>query len=509
MILRMNTSKQIKFGAILSYLSIAFNIISGLLYTPWMVETIGKSQYGLYTLANSVITLFLVDFGLSSATGRYLSKYNAAGDKVGAERFLGAIYKLYLLIDAIILCALTVVFFLIDEIYVNLTPAELEQFKVVYVISVLLSVVNFPFVTFNGILTAYEKFVPLKLADLLYRVFNIAFTVIALLMGYGLYALVSVHAVVGLLSLLLKYLVIRRTVPLKANFCRTDRGIYRDIFGFSVWVTVSSLAQRLIFNITPSVLGIVANSGAIAVFGVVTTIEGYAYTITTAINGMFMPRIAKIMAGKNVESDLNQLFISVGRFQMAVNGLIVVGFAILGRSFIGLWMGEGFEQAFAGILLVLIPGLFYNPLQIGNTAMVVEKKVKQTAVVYLTMGLVNITLSFPLSKLLGVTGACISICVAYSVRNILLHIIYHRELPLDIFAFMKACYVKMSLPMLLTLACGAAVNRLIHDSGWAVLILKGAIVVIAYLTLMFFFALEKAERRNITARLKKKLTKET
>ena len=214
----MNASKQIKFGALLSYLSIAFNIISGLLYTPWMVETIGKSQYGLYTLANSVITLFLVDFGLSSATGRYLSKYNAAGDKEGAERFLGAIYKLYLLIDAVILCALTVVFFLIDEIYVNLTPAELEQFKVVYVISALFSVINFPFVTFNGILTAYEQFVPLKLADLFYRAFNIGFTVIALLMGYGLYALVTVHAAVGLLTLVCKYLVIRKAVPVKASF---------------------------------------------------------------------------------------------------------------------------------------------------------------------------------------------------------------------------------------------------------------------------------------------------
>ena len=174
----MDNSKQIKFGALLSYIAIAFNIVSGLLYTPWMVEAIGKSQYGLFTLANSVIILFLMDFGLSSATGRYLAKYNAAGDKEGAERFLGAVYKLYLILDVAILCVLTVVFFLIDGIYVNLTPEELSQFKVVYVISALFSVINFPFVTFNGILTAYEKFVPLKLADLLYRVFNIAFTVV-------------------------------------------------------------------------------------------------------------------------------------------------------------------------------------------------------------------------------------------------------------------------------------------------------------------------------------------
>lgn len=501
----MNNSKQLKLGAILSYVAIAFNVISGLLYTPWMVETIGKSQYGLYTLANSIITLFLVDFGLSSATGRYLSKYNATGDREGAERFLGAIYKLYLLIDAVILVALTVVFFLIDKIYVNLTPGELEQFKVVYVISTLFSVINFPFVTFNGILTAYEKFVPLKMADILYRVCNIGFTVIALLMGYGLYALVIVHAAVGLLNLLFKYIVIKKTIPLKTRFTRTDIGIYREIFSFSIWVTVSSLAMRLIFNITPSILGIVADSGAIAVFGVVTTIEGYAYIITKAMNGMFMPRIARIMATGNAKGELNRLFVAVGRLQSVINGLIVVGFAILGRSFIDLWMGEGYEEAYAGILLVLIPGLFYNPLQIGNTAMVVEKKVNMTAMVNLITGVINVVLSFVFSKLYGVIGACISICVAYSVRDILLHFIFQRELPLDVLAFMKACYGRMCLPFVATLICGWAINRILPDAGWLVFVIKGAIIAVLYLVLAFAFGLNRKEQLIAIERVKRVL----
>ena len=307
----MKSSRQIKWGAILSYVSIAVNIISGLLYTPWMVATIGESQYGLYTLANSVITLFLVDFGLSSATGRYLSKYNAEGDQESAERFLGVVYKLYLLIDAVILTILVSVFFLMDRIFVNLTPAELEQFRVVYAISAVFSVINFPFVTFNGILTAYEKFIPLKIADLLYRLCNVSFTVIALLLGYGLYALVAVHAVVGILTLVFKYILIRRLTPAKVRFGNTDRGLYREIFGFSIWVTISALAGRLVFNITPSILGIVANSTAIAIFGIVTTIEGYVFSITTAISGIFMPRISRIVAGTHAEDDLNLLFLNV------------------------------------------------------------------------------------------------------------------------------------------------------------------------------------------------------
>ena len=207
----MNSSKQIKLGAILSYFAIAFNIIAGLLYTPWMVAQIGKSDYGLYTLANSLITLFLVDFGLGQAVSRYVSKYRAEGDEEKVNKFLGLVYKLYFIIDAAIFVVLLVVFFFIDAIYVNLTPAEIEKFKVVYIISASYAVFNFPFVTFNGILTSYEQFVPLKLADLICKVLTIGMTVIALLCGLGLYALVAVHVVSGLFTLILKFISIKKS----------------------------------------------------------------------------------------------------------------------------------------------------------------------------------------------------------------------------------------------------------------------------------------------------------
>lgn len=499
----MNSYKQIKLGALLSYLSIAVNIISGLLYTPWMVDTIGKSQYGLYTLANSVITLFLVDFGLSSATSRYLSKYNAEGDREGAERFLGAVYKLYLLIDAAILLILSTVFFLMDRIFVNLTVAELEQFRVVFAISAIFSVINFPFVTFNGILTAYEKFVPLKLADLLYRLCNVGFTVIALLLGYGLYALVMVHAAVGLLVLAFKYMIIRKTIPLKVNFNHPKKEIYRELMGFSIWTTVSALAGRLVFTITPSILGIVANSAAIAVFGIVNTIEGYTYSITTAINGLFMPKISRIVAGNKREENLNALFLNVGKFQYILNGLIITVFAVVGQNFICLWMGEDFLHAYGGVLLVLIPGLFYNSLEIANTTMVVTNKVKLKAAINVVSGVANICLSFPLSKYLGVTGACLSICIAYFVRDILCHVIYHRELPLNIPQFIKKCYFRMSVPIVFTIAFGAVMNRGIPGGNWGVFLLKAIFVAGIYATATYAFALTKQERHKFINWLKR------
>ncbi|MCI8554137.1 MAG: oligosaccharide flippase family protein [Clostridiales bacterium] len=497
-------NKQLKVGAVLSYLSIAVNILAGMIYTPWMIQQIGPSQHGLFTLANSLITLFLVDFGLSSAVARYLSKYHAEGNQKKADEFLGAVYKLYLLVDTVIFIVLTVVYFLIDQIYVKLTPGELAQFKIVYLIAGAYSLINFPFVTLNGILTAYEKFIQLKLADLIYRFLLVGLMVLALLNGQGLYALVTVNAAAGLAVIVYKYCVIRRVTPVRVSFRNTDRSLYKEIFGFSLWVTIGTLAQRLIFNITPSILGIVASSTAISVFGVVVTIEGYVYTITSAINGMFMPKISRLYAQAGGKAPLMPLMLKVGRFQYALNGLMVVGFAVLGRSFIHLWMGNAYADAYGGILLVIIPGIFFNSLQIANTAMVVRKKVKVQACIQLITGVVNLLLSFPLSFFFGVTGASLSIFLAYTLRAVLFNIAHHKVMKLNIPRFIKQCYLRMLPPILLSLLGGVALNAFIRDAGWGMLILKGSLLVALYLVCMWFFGLTGEEKAKAMAVLSRR-----
>jgi O-antigen/teichoic acid export membrane protein len=136
-----------------------------------MITKIGQDNYGLYTLATSLITLFVMDFGMSAAVSRFVSKYNAEGNQQKVNDFLGLVYKIYLAIDALIFIALVVVYFFIESIYGNLNPVEVETLKNLYIIVGLFSVVSFPFTNLNGILTAYERFAELKVCDLFHKIF--------------------------------------------------------------------------------------------------------------------------------------------------------------------------------------------------------------------------------------------------------------------------------------------------------------------------------------------------
>ena len=116
---------QIKTGAIISYISIGINLLIGLLYTPWMIRSIGKENYGLYVLATSIISLFVFDFGLGNAVTRFVSKYIAECKLDKINNFLGQITKLYLSLDVFFLLILTSVYFFIPDIYRELSSAEI------------------------------------------------------------------------------------------------------------------------------------------------------------------------------------------------------------------------------------------------------------------------------------------------------------------------------------------------------------------------------------------------
>ena len=44
----MSSSKQLKWGILISYVAIGINILTGLLYTPWMIHSIGRENWFVY-----------------------------------------------------------------------------------------------------------------------------------------------------------------------------------------------------------------------------------------------------------------------------------------------------------------------------------------------------------------------------------------------------------------------------------------------------------------------------
>ena len=71
----MNSSKEIKIGAVLSYLQMGLGFVVSLIYTPLMIDILGKADYGLYsTVTSTVSMLSILNLGFTSSYIRYYSK---------------------------------------------------------------------------------------------------------------------------------------------------------------------------------------------------------------------------------------------------------------------------------------------------------------------------------------------------------------------------------------------------------------------------------------------------
>lgn len=495
---------QIKAGAIISYFSVAVNLVIGLLYTPWMIQSLGKENYGLYILATSVITLFVFDFGLGNAVTRFAAKYIAEGSHLKLNRFIGMAFRLYLIIDVLLFVCLTSVYFFIPYIYQELTPPEIEKFKIVYVVAASFSVISFPFIPLDGIISAHEKFVQLKICDLVNKIVIVISMAICLYLGYGLYALVTVNALAGILTILLKLGVMKKHIRIIPDFAYRSKSELKGILGYSGWVTITALSQRLIFNVAPSIIGIVSGSVEIALFGIASSFEGYIFSIANALNGLFLPRVTKI---STQSADILPLMVRIARIQLYVLGLLVLGFIAVGQDFLQLWLGSGYEIVYFCVVLLVVPSVLYLPKMIANNAVLAQNLVQKQAVVFMIMGVFNLFVGYILANYWGALGFSVSIFFAYMIRTIGMDMIFYKDLNLDLVRFYRESYLSMAIQFLLLLLISILLANFWIAHTWIYLLIKVVSFTAVYALVVYTCAFNLSERNLLASILVRRRNK--
>ena len=498
----MNSSKQIKYGAVISYVLIALNIVLGLVYTPWILREIGSSHYGLYTLGTTSISLFTLDFGIGAAVTRFVAKYRAENNQEEMNEFLGVVLKIYFLIMIIISIVLFFVFYNIDFIYANLTVEEISIFKIVYTMMAFFIVLCFPVNICNGVLNAYEQFIILKGSNVFNKLGTAIVSIVILLLHGGLYGLVLVNGIFNLVTFIIKFYFCYRYTNARPKFVSNYRTFGREFFSYSMWTTILNMSQRLIFNIMPTVLAMVTNTMAITLYGFANSIEGYVYTITTAMHGLFLPRLSKIVVdNNNSTSGVLSLMIRVGRINHSVAMLLLMGVTILGQEFVELWVGAEYLDLYYCILALAYPYFISASQQIAANTLVVVNKVKYSAIITAIIGLVNIVSAYIVAPRYGIIGVCVSTGLLMFVRIVVMNIVYYRELHINLVIFFKECQIKL-LPALIIsgLLSKISIDLLFYlvisnELTWGGLVLKAIIICIIYLITMWLIGWNDYEKK--------------
>lgn len=492
----------IKKGAIISYISIFLHIAISFVYTPWMINQIGKSDYGLYTLVTSFISYFILDFGLTGSVQRFIAKYRAEGDLGKIENMLGLITKVYLSIDGVIFIILFILFFFISGIFQGLTPEEIDKLKVLYVIAGTFSVLSFAFKPMNGAMMAYEYFVDSKLIDVFQNVGTVLLIVIVLLLGGGVFELVFVTGFVSFSASFLKYVIFRKKSKIKTNWSFWDSKEMKILLSFSVWVFLIGLAQRFRLSLMPSVLGIFNNTTEISIFSIGMMIEGMVYTLSSALNGLFLPKVTRMVHNSQNRSEVTTLMIRVGRLQLYISGVIIFGFALVGSEFISLWIGSDFINSYYVALLLISSNIVSLTQSIANDVVYAENKVRYTAsFTFISSGL-GLFLAIIFSKYLGAIGCAMATSFSLWSYLLLANVFYKRTLNLEVGRFFKECHWKIIPLQLLVTLCFYGVKQFITLDSWLAFLAYGTTYVFVLFLLSFFFLFNGEEKQLVPIKLK-------
>ena len=209
------------------------------------------------------------------------------------------------------------------------------------------------------------------------------------------------------------------------------------------------------------------------------------------LNGLFLPRVTQVTVKD--ENRILPLMVKVGRIQILIIGLLIIGFIAIGKDFLNLWLGNGFESAYISILFLIIPSFFYLPQLIGSNAVLAQNKVKKQAIVFSFMGLFNLVVGYFLSKMYGAIGFSVSIFMAYTIRTIGMDIIFKKDLNIDVISFFKQSFISMSPALIIATVIAVGLCFFKVDS-WLLLFAKAVIITLIYICLFLAFCLNKTEK---------------
>ena len=518
------SKKNMLLGTIFGYAAIGVSIIYGLFLTPEIVEAVGESNYGLYGLTASIMAMLLVDFGLTNTVNTYLAKLRANNDKEGVERFLAAIFKLYLMVDVIFIIIIAGIFFAAPYLFQNTYGSE----QIVVLQELILIVGGFALISvpcscFSAVMSTYEKFSIIKLVDIIQKILYLGFSVLSVYLGWGVIGIVCANVATGLFSVILRFVYMRFYIGIKLDLrLGVSRQDLKSIMSFSGWGFIVTLCSRLVITVTPFILGVVSKFSfanpdlnfdfEVTLFSLVITIETYIFMFGEMVSSFFMAKIARTdreaVSEAEKKEHLQDLVEKIGKIEFLVIGLIMAGWVSVGQEFVLVWMkgNENFLAIYWCVILICGYEIFHIPQLALQNAMYTHGHIAPVAITQIIKAAVNLGLSFWLSSWYGAVGASIAICAACIAELIVSNIMYKKYLGISLIHYYAKIYIGGGITMAATITVGMVLHFFmpLNYRMPVKLVLDGIIVVLVYILYTFYFTFNREERRyykNVIRRL--------
>jgi O-antigen/teichoic acid export membrane protein/GT2 family glycosyltransferase len=490
------TDKVIK-NTLYNFLSQFAAFIAPLLLTPFIIGKIGEENFGIYAIILGFTGTFgLLDFSLSTSFVKFISEhYNKKNfSKLNSVLNTGMLF--YLIFSVLIVIA----GYFFSESFLRIINIPDELFRTgvsAFRISLITFFISNTFLIFTSVLISIQRMYIVSITAFTATVFNIFFTVLFLLMNYGLIGLMwSQFITVCIISITPVYYSFKHIPELHIGLGHPFKNAIKDMGKFGIQMQLSKLATFASEKYDEILLGIFTSLSNVTYFNLAVKLGRFGRFIPMQVVNQVAPVAAEFNAKEETEK-LKRLFGDISKYLTLISLPIILFIFTFADLLLLTWMGEEYPLT-VHIIRVLMVGQAVNLVfsAPGNsiTPNIGIPKYQMFE------GLINLSLNLVLSLILiykfGVLGAAYGNTIAVIIsssyvffvsssyfstaKNSLLRSVYLRPLISCITSSVIAYFINYYLLKEFIVYAG-------RWTGFLLIIINAAVFLFVYLLMIVIF----------------------
>ncbi len=455
-------NKKIAKNTLFLYAKFIITTIISLVISRLVLNALGASDYGLYTVVGGVVAM-LNTLGTSMVATSY--RFMAVEIGKGTNGNPNKVYNTLVVVHislAILLLLLGETFgvYYINN-YLNITFEKIPDAIFVLHMSLLTTAFSVITIPMNGLIIAREKFLFTSLIETFSAILKLALIVMMMFydgnrLRYYAVALATIQFLSPLSYQIYCRIKDKEIIKWKINKCKED---YKKLFSFALWILVGAMATIGKVQGAAMIINFFFGTILNAAFGLATQINHAVSSFTATLRQAAVPQIMKSQGNGNEERSMTLVY-TISRFSYLSMNIIAIPLLLTIDKILELWLGSPPEFTNIFVIFMIINGMVSN-LGAGFDACIqATGQIRKNQIGYSLINLSLLPIIFILYKV-GLPPYANVICMVVLTFVVL---VFQIHIMKELTSFNVSRYIKMTILPSLTSTLVAVIPLLILKS---------------------------------------------
>lgn len=478
-------------------------IVIFFLLTPFIINSIGKEEFGLWSLVFSILGVFgLLDMGFGTGVVKWVSESKASGDFQKRNEILSTVLMIYLVLSVIGIGLVTGMSFFFNTLFSIPLSQHEKATGIFWILAARMLVLYLPLSIFRGILFGEQKIYILNFVQSAFSLIYAGMVFFFLEMDYGIVALAWINLAV-MLGEHLTYIVFSQKFcfQLKLSLKLADYKLFKEAASFSFFSFIVQASALILLRADTILIKFFMPLSAVAVYAIALKVTEYIHLVIKQFTNVLMPVVAELKDEGNNEK-IRFLMLNASKFAMAPAVMILVMILLYADESIIFWVGESFSAA-SDILRVLVIAIVLAVPQLSAATVLTMTGNHKYFAYASAIGIpLNIGLSIVLISELGLVGVALGTLLTVLVIDLFViikkaYLLYQIKYS----ALFTRVFLPSFIPGIMQFAVALLLKTFFPPTNLFYLIFVNIPGVIIYGIVFWLFSIEPSERKLLKEKL--------